>query len=125
MATGITTTPANINYTLWQGDTWAPGTLTVYNGSATSGNEVNFTGASGKMEIRQTLSGDVVQTLTSPSSGITLTSLGVITVTMTDEQTTAIQPGEYKYDLQVTFAGGTVKTYTYGSLTVQADTTAN
>jgi hypothetical protein len=125
MATEIQTTPAAINYTLWQGDTWTPGTITVYNGTATSGNEVNFTGYTAKMEIRTVVSGDVVKTLQTGGSGITLSSLGVITLTMTAAETNAIPAGEYKYDLQTTSGGGAIETYTYGSITVQADVTAS
>jgi hypothetical protein len=124
MATEISTTPANINYQIWQGDTWLPGTITVYNGTETPGNEVNFTGYTAKMELRQTLSGDVVKTLTD-GAGITLTSLGVITLTMTAAETNALLTGEYKYDLQTTSGAGVIKTYTYGSITVLSDVTAN
>jgi hypothetical protein len=125
MATEIQTLPQNVNYEIWQGDTWTPGTITAYNGTATPGNEVNFTGYTAKMELRTIVSNDVVKTLTSPSSGIALTSLGVITLTMTASETSAIAAGEYRYDLQITSGAGVIKTYTYGRITVQTDTTAN
>jgi hypothetical protein len=120
MATIVSNLPQQINYDVWQGDTWAPGTITATEG----GVGVNFTGWSAKMEIRNAISNDVALTLTSPSSGISLNSSGVITLTMTAAQTNDLL-GEYKYDLQLTNPSNQIKTYTYGTITVTNDTTAN
>lgn len=121
MATLVERLPEKIDYSLWKGDTWAPGTLTA----SLSGTPINFTGYTGKMEIRNVNSGDLALTLTSPSSGITLSSAGVITLTMTAAQTNALL-GEYAYDLQITHtASGAIETYTYGIITVTDDATAN
>lgn len=121
MATEISTLPANINYTLVKGDTWLPGTITA----DINGTPINFTGYSAKLEIRPNLSGSPTKTLTSPSSGITLSSSGVITLSMTAAETNAIPVGEYKYDLQITSGAGAVRTYSYGTITIVTDVTAN
>lgn len=121
MATLVQTLPQNIDYELWQGDTWSPGTITA----TVSGTPINFTGYTATMEIRNAISNDVSVTLTStPAAGITLTSLGVITITMTATQTNALL-GEYNYDLQITNGSSEKRTYTYGAITVKNDTTAN
>ena len=121
MSTIISILPAKVDYELWQGDTWEPGTITA----SISGTPINLTGYTAKMEIRNINSGSVVLTLTSPSSGIAMTSLGVITITMTAAQTNALW-GEYAYDLQITqTSSGAIRTYTYGVITVSADKTEN
>jgi hypothetical protein len=121
MATLIQNLPQNIDYELWQGDTWAPGTITA----TVSGTPINFTGYTATMEIRNAISNDVALTLTStPAAGITLTSLGVITITMTATQTNALL-GEYSYDLQITSPTSVIKTYTYGTISVLQDNTNN
>ncbi len=122
MATIIdTTTPARIDYTVWQGDDFAPGTITA----DVSGTPINFTGYSAKIEIRLATTNEVELTLTSPSSGITLSSVGVITITMTAAQTNALAAGEYRYDLQITSPLAKIKTYTWGMIIVSNDVTAN
>lgn len=131
MATEIQTTPATINYTHKKGDTWAPEPFTVYdggtitNGVLVGGTPRNFTGYTGRMQIKTTLSSDVVITLTTGGSGITLSSLGVVTLTMTPTQTADIAAGDYKYDMQTTSPTGVIKTWIEGSFTIVTDVTAN
>ncbi len=121
MATLIKNLPQQIDYEVWQGDTWLPGTITA----SLNGTPINFTGYSAKMEIRHAISREIVLTLTStPAFGITLSSAGVITLSMTAAQTSALL-GEYVYDLQITYPSGTIRTYTYGTITVYLDATAN
>lgn len=120
MANLIQNGPQNIDYELWQGDTWNPGTITA----TVAGTPVNFTGYTATMELRNAISNDVALTLTSPSSGIALTSLGVITITMTAAQTNDLL-GVYNYDLQITNTSNEIRTYTYGTITVGSDVTAN
>jgi hypothetical protein len=120
MATIIKQLPQNIDYEVWQGDTFAPGIITA----DISGTPINFTGYSAKIELRGLITGDVALTLTSPSSGITLSSAGVITITMTAAQTDALL-GDYKYDLQITSPTAAIRTYTFGVISVYNDNTAN
>ena len=120
MATIIRKLPERYDYEFWQGDTFAPGTLTA----SVSGTPINFTGYSAKIEIRNAISDELVLTLTSPSSGITLSSAGVITITMTAAQTSPLI-GQYNYDLQITDPNSLVCTYTFGTMTVVSDSTNN
>lgn len=120
MATIIANLPTQIDYEIWQGDTWTPGTITA----TISGTPINFTGWTATMEIRNAISNDVALTLTStPAAGITLTSIGVITLSMTSTQTNTLL-GRYSYDLEMT-NGAAIRTYTYGTIEVKNDTTAN
>ena len=130
MATEIQTTPAVINYIHKKGDDWTPDTITVYDGGTVvdgvvvGGTVRNFTGYTGRLQIRTVLSNDIIITLTN-GAGITLSSLGVITLTMTAAQTAAIAAGDYKYDMQTTSGAGVIKTWIEGSFTITTDTTAN
>jgi len=130
MATEIQTTPAVINYVHKKGDDWTPDTITVYDGGAivdgvvVGGTVRNFTGYTGRLQIRTVLSNDVIITLTN-GAGITLSSLGVITLTMTAAQTAAIAAGDYKFDMQTTSGAGVIKTWIEGSFTIVTDVTAN
>jgi len=130
MATEIQTTPAVINYIHKKGDDWTPDTITVYDGGAivdgvvVGGTVRNFTGYTGRLQIRTVLSNDVIITLTN-GAGITLSSLGVITLTMTAAQTAAIAAGDYKFDMQTTSGAGVIKTWIEGSFTIVTDVTAN
>ena len=119
MATTIKILPGEVHYELWRGDTWQPGTITA----SINGTPINFTGYTSKMEIRNKISGELALTLTS-GDGITMSSVGVITISMTAAQTNALL-GRYKYDLEVTAADSTKKTYTYGTITVMEDNTNN
>ena len=130
MATEIQTTPAVINYIHKKGDDWTPDTITVYDGGAivdgvvVGGTVRNFTGYTGRLQIRTVLSNDIIITLTN-GAGITLSSLGVITLTMTAAQTAAIAAGDYKFDMQTTSGAGVIKTWIEGSFTIVTDVTAN
>lgn len=120
LANIIANLPQQIDYEVWQGDTWTPGTITA----TLSGTPINFSGWTAKMEIRNAISNDVAVTLTStPAAGITITSLGVITLAMTATQTSGLL-GRYSYDLELA-NGAIIKTYTYGTIEVKNDTTAN
>ena len=130
MAPEIQTTPAVINYIHKKGDDWTPDTITVYDGGTVvdgvvvGGTVRNFTGYTGRLQIRTVLSNDVIITLTN-GAGITLSSLGVITLTMTAAQTAAIAAGDYKFDMQTTSGAGVIKTWIEGSFTIVTDVTAN
>ena len=130
MATEIQTTPAVINYIHKKGDDWTPDTITVYDGGTVvdgvvvGGTVRNFTGNTGRLQIRTVLSNDVIITLTN-GAGITLSSLGVITLNMTAAQTAAIAAGDYKFDMQTTSGAGVIKTWIEGSFTIVTDVTAN
>ncbi len=112
MSTVISILPAKVDYELWQGNTWEPGTITA----TVSGVAVNFTGYTALMAIKNANNGATALTLTN-GSGITLSSVGVITLTMTAAQTATLS-GEYKYGLDITDTNSKKRTYTEGTLTV-------
>lgn len=118
MATIVSNLPQQIDYEIWQGDTWTPGTITA----KVNNQVIDFTGYAAKMEIRNAISNEVILTLTSPSSGIALTDQGIITLSMTSTQTNSLN-GQYIYDLQVISPTGNIRTYIFGSITVLLDIT--
>lgn len=109
-AVEISTCPATINYVHFQGNTWNPDTITVSDG----GTPVNFTGATASMTFANPVNGTVVQTLTSASGRITLSSVGVITKTMTAAESAALRLGDFLVKLTVTLASGRVWTIENG-----------
>jgi hypothetical protein len=102
-----------------RGDTWNginSITITVNNVP------VNFTGASIKMEFRQSIDSPVVLTLSTQASSIIITNpaAGVIQI---PARMIEIPYSKYLYDLQVTFPSGVVKTYMSGTWTIAPDIT--
>jgi len=102
-----------------RGDTWNginSITITVNNVP------VDFTGASIKMEFRQSIDSPVVLTLSTETSSIIITNppAGVIQI---PPRMIEIPYTKYFYDLQVTFPNDVVKTYMSGSWTITPDIT--
>lgn len=83
-----------------------------------SSNDFNFTGYTSKMQIKDALSGSVLQTY-ADGSGLTLET-GLITV---DLGKLALSRQELIYDLQLTSAGGDVSTWLNGKLIEVEDVT--
>lgn len=77
------------------------------------------------MEIRNQLTNVLVLTLTTPASGIAMTSGGVITLSITAAQNNALPQAVYVYDLQTTSTTGAVQTFIAGTLEIIDDNTAN
>jgi hypothetical protein len=69
-----------------------------------NGNAVNLTGASAKLQVRDTKGGTkLAVSLTSPSGGITIdAALGKLTVKMTPTQTSKLFYPKSEYDLMLT-----------------------
>ena len=119
MAT-ISLIPQLQGFEIWKGDDFTQViTATI------SGTPVNFTGYTMQISIRNSTTNEVSLQLATGGSGITATSLGVITITMTAAQTDALVNKDYKYDLEVTDTGGSIKTYLYGPIAVLTDITGN
>jgi hypothetical protein len=76
-----------------------------------TGTPINLTGASAKLQVRDTKGGSKLAfTLTSPASGITIDPLlGKLTVRMTPTQTNKLFYPKSSYDLMITDSN-TVKT---------------
>jgi hypothetical protein len=89
-------TPATYNTTAYCGATWDKTFTATVDGVA-----VNWTGYTGRMQIKEHLNSTAVLTLTS-GAGITVGgSAGTVVVAMSATQT-AITPGTYRYDLELT-----------------------
>lgn len=89
--------PGLYNTTAYCGATWDK-TFTAYN---PDGSVLNLTGYTGRMQIKEHLNSTAVITVAS-GSGITLGgSAGTVVVNLTATQT-AITPGTYRYDLEIT-----------------------
>jgi hypothetical protein len=76
-----------------------------------------------KMQLKKECGGVAVLTFTSvASAGITITnaSTGLFSI---NKQIIDIAEGVYSYDIQLTFADGTVKTYINGMFEIQCDLT--
>lgn len=84
---------------------------------------VNLTGAVIRMQLRKEYGGIVGLSLTSVgSAGITITSptLGLFKI---NKQIINIEPFNYLYDIEITFADGDVKTWISGNFLIKQDVT--
>lgn len=107
--------PATLDIQIWKGDTWSQ-TFTLTSNST----PINLSGSTPKIEIRKGCGGTLMLTLTS-GNGITIggTNNNVLTIS----KAITIDKGNYHWDLQVTFSGGSVKTYLTGDFIVYDDVT--
>lgn len=102
-----------------RGDTWdGINSITI----SVNGTPVNLTGATIKMEFRQSVDYPVALTLSTTDNTIQFVNAanGVIRI---PSQMIEIPFSTYLYDLQVTFPNGTVKTYMSGTWEIVSDIT--
>src|SRR6266542_1939299 len=83
-----------------------------------NGNPEDFTGSAFKMQVR--LSTTIILDFT--SSNITITG-NTIELYKSNDDMKSIKPGKYQYDLEQTYADGTVTTRLAGSFTINPDST--
>ena len=90
-----------------------------------SGNAVDLTGASAKMQVRDTKGGSKLAfTLTSPSGGIVIDAVnGKLTVTMTPTQTNKLYYPKSSYDLMLTDSNAVKTKLIEGFLTLSRSVT--
>lgn len=90
-----------------------------------NGDPINLTGASAKLQVRDTKGGSKLAfTLTSPSSGITIDSaLGKLTVRMTPTQTNKLFYPKSSYDLMLTDSNAVKTKLVEGFLTLSRSVT--
>jgi hypothetical protein len=90
-----------------------------------SGAAVNLTGASAKMQVRDTKGGSKLAfTLTSPSGGIVIdAALGKLTLTMTPTQTNKLFYPKSSYDVMLTDSNGVKTKLVEGFLTLSRSVT--
>ncbi len=119
--------PQLYNFNCRQGETftrvitWCVGTVAQCN--AGTGTLVNLTGFTAKLQLRDTMTGIVLDEFTD-TTGLTLGgTLGTITWTMTASETALYPVGTLAYDLRLTSSGGTVTYLLYGHVSVHARVT--
>jgi hypothetical protein len=90
-----------------------------------TGNAINLTGASAKMQVRDTAGGSkLAVTLTSPSGGIVIDALlGKLTLTMTPTQTSKLFYPKSSYDVMLTDSSGVKTKLLEGFMTLNRSVT--
>jgi hypothetical protein len=116
-------TPATYNLNIYQGDTFAfTFRLRSTNPDGSLGAYVNLTGCTAKSQIRDG-SGTLIVELTAEILDQS-TTLGGVTLSLTHDQTAALEvESGLLWDVQITTAGGVVTTYLKGTVTVTAEVT--
>ena len=107
------------NFTHIKGDTFDEMPFAILKNAVA----VNLTGAIIKMQLRSECGGLIALNLTSvASAGITITNAigGLFKI---NKQIINIASGMYEYDLQITFADSTVKTWLSGEFLIECDIT--
>lgn len=95
-------------------------TLTLRN---ENGNLLDLSGYTAAFQVRQTYSSSTAVISLTQASGITLGgALGTVRIVVTDEATSAIEEGNYVYDLVLT-TGGVAKRWLQGKFTLTAGVT--
>lgn len=83
---------------------------------------VNLTGYTAAMKIRPTVESSTVSLSLTQASGLTLGgAAGTVLITISAAQSTALDSGNFVYDLKVTSAGGVATRLVEGTVTVNAD----
>lgn len=101
-----------------QGKTWA---ITITARDANN-NLVDFSGYSAQWHVRQNASDtNAILSLATSGSGITMSSLGVITITASATQTAAIPASSYLHELEITDPSGNKPPFLAGNLKVVAE----
>jgi len=84
---------------------------------------IDFTGYSLEMEVQRGSNSPILSTGADPATiTSTLTSLGLITVSITDTITQALSCGEYDYNITLVDGSGLKEAFFYGSFTVISST---
>jgi len=83
-----------------------------------SGNAINFSTYTGAAQLRKHFTSS-----NSTSFSVTLSNTGVITLSLTANQTSNLVAGRYVYDLEVTDAGNTISRLIEGIVTVTPNVT--
>ncbi len=99
------------------GDTWARAWTLADSNDA----PIDLTGASARLHVRD--KADVLAMSADTTDGRLAITANRIDLTMPAAVTAALAPGAYRYAMEVTFAGGTVRTIEINTLSIQADLT--
>lgn len=109
----------SLNFSHIQGDTFEAVNFEVIKNSTA----LNLTGAVIKMQLKKECGGVPILSFTSvASAGITITNAasGLFKI---NKQIINIPEFNYLYDIEITFADGTVKTWVEGNFTIKCDIT--
>jgi len=107
--------PAKWDITIWRNDTW----VQVYSLTLDS-NPIDLQNATIYIHVRKGCGGTLALSLTN-GDGLTIT--GADNNQISISKLVDIEKGTYKWDLQVTYSSGIVKTYIEGEFVVQDDVT--
>jgi len=107
--------PFDQDLTIYQGATWREHFQWLRDGTG-----MDMTGWTAKMQAK---SGSTVVLDLDDSAGITLDQQGNVDLFMSDEDTSALPPGKYRYDLKLTDSDGDAIRFVEGFVTVDPEVT--
>jgi hypothetical protein len=101
---------------LYRGDTWTR----AWELRDAAGSPIDLTGASARLHVRDA-AGAVVVSASTADGRLTITPASGRIDMLVPYSATAIAPGSYRFDLEVTHAGGLRRTYEQDMLVVLED----
>lgn len=101
---------------LYRGDTWER----EWRLTDPSGAPIDLTGASGRVQVRDA-DGALVAEASTSDGRLTLGGVAGTAVMVMPYSATAIAPGSYRFDFEITYAGGKRRTYEQNVLIVLED----
>jgi hypothetical protein len=104
---------------IYRGDTW----LRAWTLKDPAKRPIDLTGATARLHVRNNTKALVYAASTSNGDIVLDGAAGKLTLTLAAAETATWAPGTYKFDLEVTHADGTVKTYESSALVVLEDQT--
>ena len=107
--------PGTLDIKMWRNDTWIQTYALTVNTVP-----ISLVGATVYIQVRKGCGGDLALSATN-GSGVTIG--GVSNNEISVNKLVNIDKGNYKWDMQVTFSDGTVKTYLEGDFIVYDDVT--
>lgn len=101
---------------IYRGDTWER----EWRLTGPSGAPIDLTGASARLQVRDA-AGSLVAEASTADGRLTLGGSAGTAVMVMPYSATAIAPGSYRFDFEITFAGGVRRTYEQNVLIVLED----
>lgn len=117
----MTYTPVDRDLDLYQGADFSY-TFTV----PPSGTPTNLTGYTARAKAARVVGGQVIETILSLTdvAGITLGgSAGTVALSASAAVTTELEPGQYRYDVEIVSGAGAVSRIAQGRITVHGEVT--
>lgn len=113
----LSISPGVLHITAMQGKTWS----IVVTVKDSAGQLFDLTGYSARWQVRSTVGTKPVVLDLQVGSGITIDPAGLIQITATPEQTAAINPSNYRHEIELVEPDGTVPPFLAGNLLVQSE----